>query len=220
MGADGLSYGVSRGWRFETTKRLMDLSLAALGLAATAPLQFLLALVILKKLGKPVIFSQNRPGRDGELFQLRKFRTMLDVDESRNLVSDEQRLTSFGKFLRSTSLDELPTLFNVLRGEMSMVGPRPLLPEYLNLYSSEQQLRHAVRPGVTGLAQVNGRNSLSWDEKFDLDVQYVRTRSLMLDLRILATTLTAVLKRKDISASDSVTMHRFTGPMTGTEERS
>lgn len=196
---------------YETTKRVMDVAIAGMALVLTAPVQLVVMALIRSKLGKPVVFEQNRPGRDGTIFVLRKFRTMRPVDETGGLVTDSQRMTPFGQFLRSTSLDELPSLMNVLRGDMSLVGPRPLLVEYLPLYTAEQFARHDVRPGITGLAQVRGRNSLSWEEKFDLDLEYVRTRNLRLDFKILKETVTAVITRKDISAREDVTMPRFTG---------
>lgn len=201
--------------RYETTKRAMDVAGAALGLIVTAPVQLVVMALIMSKLGRPVLFEQDRPGLDGKTFRLRKFRTMRQVDESRGMVDDAQRMTAFGNFLRSTSLDELPSLMNVLRGEMSLVGPRPLLVEYLDLYTPEQFARHSVRPGLTGLAQVRGRNSLSWEEKFRLDLEYVQSRSLRLDLKILTETVTAVIGRKDISALESVTMPKFTGSNSG-----
>lgn len=204
--------------RYEITKRAIDVGLAGLGLIITAPIQLGLMAVILKKLGKPVIFTQERPGRDGQIFLLRKFRTMRSVDEAKGLVTDAERITPFGQFLRSTSLDELPTLVNVLRGEMSLVGPRPLLVDYLPLYSPEQSQRHFVRPGITGLAQVRGRNSLTWEEKFALDVEYVHSRSLSMDAQILGETVVSVVKRKNISADNSVTMPKFTGTNSARED--
>ena len=195
--------------RYDATKRALDASVAAVGLVATAPLQAVVALAVLAKHGRPVLFRQPRPGKDGRVFELVKFRTMLLPDAQR--VSDADRLTPLGRFLRSTSLDELPTLWNVLKGEMSLVGPRPLLVQYLERYSPEQDRRHEVRPGVTGLAQVRGRNGLDWDEKLALDVEYVDHRSLALDLRILWETVAVVVLRRGISADGHVTMAEFQG---------
>lgn len=196
---------------YDRFKRMGDIGLAILGLVVSGPLQFILALLIWKKLGGPVLFRQRRPGRNGEIFELVKFRSMLPPDVENGLLTDKQRLTPFGQRLRSTSLDELPTLINVLKGDMSIVGPRPLLVEYLERYSDEQRRRHEVRPGVTGLAQVRGRNLLTWDEKFDLDIEYVRRRSFMLDLQILVETVGSVILRRGISAAGEVTMPKFTG---------
>ncbi|MCI2266953.1 sugar transferase [Sediminivirga luteola] len=194
---------------YDAVKRAGDVFVSAALLVATAPIQAGVAVVVAKNLGRPVLFRQERPGRDGRVFTLLKFRTMRPVDEARGWVTDEQRLTPFGKKLRSTSLDELPTLWNVLRGDMSLVGPRPLLVEYLERYSPEQARRHEVRPGVTGLAQVSGRNALSWEQRFALDVEYVDRRGLVLDLKILAATVRAVLTREGISAEGHVTMSKF-----------
>lgn len=198
--------------RYDATKRALDASVAAVGLVATAPLQAVVALAVLAKHGRPVLFRQPRPGKDGRVFELVKFRTMLLPDAQR--VSDADRLTPLGRFLRSTSLDELPTLWNVLKGDMSLVGPRPLLVQYLERYSPEQARRHEVRPGITGLAQVRGRNGLSWDEKLALDVEYVDHRSPALDLRILWETVAVVLLRRGVSAEGHVTMSEFKGSMT------
>lgn len=193
-------------------KRFLDISLSALGLIAMSPVLAGIAVVVRWKLGRPVLFRQKRPGKDGKPFELLKFRTMTDErDERGRLLDDSERLTRFGRFLRSTSLDELPGLWNVLVGDMSLVGPRPLLMEYLPLYSPEQARRHNVRPGMTGWAQVNGRNAISWDEKFALDVWYVDHRSLWLDLRIMAMTVVKILKRTGISAAGEATMSRFEG---------
>lgn len=194
---------------YDVTKRILDAGVAGVGLVVTAPLQAAVALAVLKEHGRPVLFRQPRPGKDGRVFELVKFRTMLLPDAQR--VSDADRLTSLGKLLRATSLDELPTLWNVLKGDMSLVGPRPLLVQYLERYSPEQARRHEVRPGITGLAQVRGRNSLDWDDKFALDVEYVDNRSLGLDLRILWETVAVVLLRRGISAEDHVTMTEFQG---------
>ena len=172
----------------------------------------MLALLVRVKLGSPVLFAQTRPGLDGKPFKLVKFRTMTDErDASGALLPDSQRLTTFGRWLRSTSLDELPELWNVLKGEMSLVGPRPLLVEYLPLYTLHQRRRHEVLPGITGWAQVNGRNAISWEEKFDYDVWYVDNRSLGLDLRILAMTAAKTLRREGISGAGEATMSRFEG---------
>jgi lipopolysaccharide/colanic/teichoic acid biosynthesis glycosyltransferase len=194
-------------------KRLIDILAASLGLLCLAPLLLVLGLLIRVRMGSPVIFSQVRPGQLGTSFRMVKFRTMLDaVDAQGNPLLDDQRLTPLGRFLRSTSLDELPELWNVLKGDMSLVGPRPLLMEYLPLYSPEQARRHEVRPGITGWAQVNGRNALSWDEKFRLDVWYVDNQSLWLDIKILLLTVRKVLIREGISAEGEATMSRFKGP--------
>lgn len=193
-------------------KRLFDLLLSfGLLLALALPLLLLWGLVRCK-LGSPVLFRQIRPGQHGRPFMMVKFRTMTDErGADGELLPDAQRLTSFGRFLRASSLDELPELWNVLRGEMSLVGPRPLLMEYLPLYSPEQARRHEVRPGITGWAQVNGRNALSWEERFKLDIWYVDHRSLWLDLRILWLTVRKVIVREGISAQGEATMPRFTG---------
>lgn len=193
-------------------KRLLDLLLSiGLLLVLALPLLLLWALVR-RKLGSPVLFRQVRPGMHGRPFMMVKFRTMTDErGADGNLLPDARRLTSFGRFLRATSLDELPELWNVLCGEMSLVGPRPLLMEYLPLYSPEQARRHEVRPGITGWAQVNGRNALSWEERFKLDVWYVDHRSLWLDIRILWLTVRKVLLREGISAQGEASMPRFTG---------
>ena len=192
-------------------KRLFDVWIAGLALVVLAPVIGILAVIVAVRLGRPVFFRQERPGRAGRVFTLVKFRSMREPDPARGLVTDEQRLTVFGRVLRATSLDELPTLWNVLRGDMSMVGPRPLLVEYLEHYSPEQARRHQVRPGITGLAQVNGRNALTWDEKFRLDVEYVDSQSLALDLRIIMSTVRSVVVREGISHADHATMARFQG---------
>jgi lipopolysaccharide/colanic/teichoic acid biosynthesis glycosyltransferase len=193
-------------------KRLFDLLASAIGLLILAVPLALLAWQVRRKLGSPVLFTQVRPGLHGQPFRMVKFRTMTDArDASGVLLPDAQRLTSFGRFLRASSLDELPELWNVLRGDMSLVGPRPLLMEYLPLYSPEQNRRHEVRPGITGWAQVNGRNSISWDEKFAMDVWYVGHRSLWLDLYILWFTVYKVIVRDGISAVGDATMPPFTG---------
>ncbi len=193
-------------------KRLFDLLASAIGLVILAIPLALLAWQVRRKLGSPVLFAQVRPGLHGKPFRMVKFRTMTDArDASGALLPDAQRLTPFGRWLRATSLDELPELWNVLRGEMSLVGPRPLLMEYLPLYSSEQARRHEVRPGITGWAQVNGRNAISWADKFALDVWYVDHRSLWLDVRILWLTVRKVVVRDGISAAGEATMPRFEG---------
>lgn len=194
-------------------KRLLDVGLAAVGLLVLSVPLALLMWCVRCALGSPVFFYQTRPGLGGRPFKMIKFRTMTDArNEDGRLLSDEERLGSFGRFLRTASLDELPELWNVLKGDMSLVGPRPLLMEYIPLYSPEQARRHDVRPGITGWAQVNGRNALSWEEKFRLDVWYVDHRSLWLDIRILWLTVRKVLARDGISAPGEATMPRFTGP--------
>jgi lipopolysaccharide/colanic/teichoic acid biosynthesis glycosyltransferase len=193
-------------------KRYFDLVMAALALLVFALPLLVLVLLVRRNLGSPVLFRQVRPGLHGQPFEMVKFRTMTDecgVDGV--LLPDAQRLTRFGQFLRASSLDELPELWNVLKGEMSLVGPRPLLAEYLPLYTPEQARRHEVRPGITGWAQVNGRNAISWEDKFVLDVWYVKHRSLWLDIKILWLTVRKVLRRDDISAAGEATMTRFTG---------
>jgi lipopolysaccharide/colanic/teichoic acid biosynthesis glycosyltransferase len=193
-------------------KRLFDVLASLLGLLLLSPVIAILAMQIRRKLGSPVLFRQTRPGMDGRPFQMVKFRTMQDAfDNDGGLLPDSQRMTSFGSFLRLTSLDELPELWNVVRGDMNLVGPRPLLMEYLPLYSKEQYRRHQVRPGVTGWAQVNGRNAISWEEKFKLDVWYVDNRSFWLDLKILSLTVKKVLVRDGISGEGEATMSKFTG---------
>lgn len=193
-------------------KRLFDFSLASILLLLFSPLFIVTILLILIKIGKPVFFLQSRPGYKEKLFTIYKFRTMSDErDENGELLPDEQRLKGVGKFIRSTSLDELPQLINVLKGEMSFVGPRPLLIEYLSLYNDEQKRRHDVLPGITGWAQVNGRNAISWEEKFRYDVWYVDHQSFWLDMKILWLTFLKVLKRNDINSSTSATMEKFKG---------
>jgi lipopolysaccharide/colanic/teichoic acid biosynthesis glycosyltransferase len=194
------------------TKRLFDVVVSAFGLVALTPFLVIVALLIRRKLGSPIFFRQPRPGKSGKPFQMIKFRTMLDAtDKHGNPLPDDQRMTPFGSFLRATSLDELPELWNVLKGDMSLVGPRPLLMEYLPLYSKEQYRRHEARPGVTGWAQVNGRNAISWEDKFKLDVWYVDNQSFWLDLKILLLTVKKVLVRDGISGEGEVTMSKFTG---------
>lgn len=197
--------------RGDPVKRSFDVVFAATLLLLTAPLMAVVAVVVAVGLGRPVLFRQRRVGREERLFELVKFRTMREPDPTRELVSDADRLTPLGRWLRATSLDELPTLWNVLRGDMSIVGPRPLLPEYLGRYSPTQARRHEVRPGVTGLAQVRGRNSLDWDDKLALDVEYVDRRSLRLDLSILVATIRTVLGREGICATGSATAPEFLG---------
>ncbi len=208
----------SRHFLFDCTRRAVDIAVSILLLAILSPLLGLLALCVRIFLGSPVLFSQLRPGRHGKPFLMRKFRTMSDeLDQNGNLKSDSERLGKFGTLLRSTSLDELPELWNVLRGDMSLVGPRPLLMQYLPLYSERQRRRHDVRPGVTGWAQINGRNAISWEEKFELDVWYVENRTLKLDLKILWMTLWQVLRRDGVSAEAHVTMPAFKGSETSNE---
>ncbi len=193
-------------------KRTFDFIVAALALLILSPVILLIAWQVRRNMGSPVLFCQTRPGLHGLPFRMYKFRTMREArDAAGNLLPDSERLTGFGRWLRATSLDELPELWNVLRGDMSLVGPRPLLMEYLPRYSPEQSRRHEVRPGITGWAQVNGRNALSWEEKFALDIWYVDNRSFWLDLNILVLTLRKVFVREGISAGDHVTMPIFTG---------
>lgn len=193
-------------------KRLFDLIVSIITLLVLVVLIFLLSVVIRIKLGSPILFQQIRPGLHGQPFRMVKFRTMTNTrGADGNLLTDAERLTTFGRFLRASSLDELPELWNVLKGDMSLVGPRPLLLEYLPLYSAEQARRHNVRPGITGWAQVNGRNALSWEEKFRLDVWYVDNRTLWLDIKILWLTVRKVLVREGISADGEATMSKFTG---------
>lgn len=193
-------------------KRLIDILASGLALIMLGPVIIVVAILVNSKLGSPIFFKQIRPGLGGKPFKMVKFRTMLDaVDSQGNPLPDEVRLTDFGKFLRSTSLDELPELWNVLKGDMSLVGPRPLLMEYLPLYSADQARRHEVRPGVTGWAQINGRNAISWEQKFELDTWYVDNQSLWLDIKILFLTVWKVVHRDGISAAGEATMTRFTG---------
>jgi len=194
---------------YDSLKRAIDISASGVGLILTAPLIGATAAVIALTMGRPVFFTQDRPGKGGKIFQLVKFRSMLPHDSHQ--VSDEERLTPLGRFIRATSIDELPSLWNVLKGDMSLVGPRPLHVHYLDLYSPYHQRRHEVRPGITGLAQVSGRNQLEWSSRFDLDVDYVDHRCLALDLKILAKTIMTTLKRDGISAQGHATMPAFTG---------
>lgn len=204
-----MSVGVSM---YAVTKRIIDIIVALVGLVLSSPVTLILALVIGVNMGKPVFFSQVRPGRHGKPFRLVKFRTMKGArDQSGKLLPDEERLTPLGKWIRKTSLDEVPQLLNVLKGEMSLVGPRPLLMEYLPLYSPIQARRHDVKPGITGWAQVNGRNSISWNEKFELDIWYVDHQSLVLDLKIILHTFMKILRRDGVSHSNHATMPIFTG---------
>lgn len=192
-------------------KLCLDIALGGLALVVTAPLQVLIGIAVHRYLGTPVLFRQSRTGLDGKPFQMIKFRTMTDErDLNGQLLPDEDRLNEFGRLLRSTSLDELPELLNVVRGDLSLVGPRPLLPAYLNLYSARQARRHSVRPGVTGLAQVSGRNNIGWRERFDLDIRYVESVSLALDLKILVRTIGTVIARRDTHPGNNTTMPGFT----------
>ncbi len=193
-------------------KRLFDITAASTALVVLSPVYAITAYKVKKNLGSPVLFRQTRPGLGGKPFEMIKFRSMTDAKDSEgNLLPNKDRLTPFGKMLRNTSLDELPELWNVVKGDMSLVGPRPLLMEYLPLYNDEQNRRHDVRPGITGCAQVNGRNAISWDEKFALDTWYVDNQSLWVDIKILFKTVKKVLVKDDINASDSITMSKFTG---------
>lgn len=194
---------------YDFVKRAIDILIAGLALILSLPIQLVVALLVRINLGSPVLFTQQRPGRSGRMFTMYKFRTMRDITE--DLVSDEDRITPFGSWLRSTSLDELPELLNVLKGDMSIVGPRPLLPEYLPLYTARQARRHEVRPGVTGLAQVKGRNAMPWAERLAWDVRYVETRSFALDCRIVLDTFKVVLKREGITEEGQVAMTDFEG---------
>lgn len=193
-------------------KKIFDKLIAFFGLFSLSPMLFLVAFMIRKQFGKPILFKQLRPGKNGKLFTLYKFRTMKNTtDSDGKLLSDAERLTKFGQFLRSTSIDELPELYNLLKGEMSLVGPRPLLEEYLPLYSEEQAKRHDVLPGITGWAQVNGRNNISWQKKFELDLWYVENHSLLLDVKILFLTFWKVVNRSDINQGGKATVEYFNG---------
>lgn len=201
-----------QGFYEKYVKRSMDFVCALCAIIVLSPVMLATAFLVRIKLGSPVIFKQKRPGKDEKIFEMYKFRSMTDAkDKDGNLLPDEIRLTSFGKKLRATSLDELPELFNILKGDMAVVGPRPLLVEYLPLYNQHQARRHEVRPGFTGYAQVNGRNAISWEEKFDKDVYYVDNVSLIGDIEIIFRTVMIVLKREGISSKSSVTMERFKG---------
>ncbi|MDM1276168.1 MULTISPECIES: sugar transferase [Acinetobacter] len=193
-------------------KRLLDIIIASIALILLSPLYFYVAHKVKKNLGSPVLFRQVRPGLHGKPFEMIKFRSMKDaVDAQGNLLPDSERLTPFGKMLRSSSLDEMPELWNVIKGDMSIVGPRPLLMEYLPLYNEEQAKRHLVRPGMTGHAQVNGRNAISWEEKFKLDTWYVENQSVWLDFKIMLKTVKKVLAKDDINEAGEATMSKFTG---------
>ena len=193
-------------------KRLLDFTLSFLALIVLSPVLLVTAVLVRIKLGSPIIFHQERPGKSEKIFRLYKFRSMTDeCDENGNLLPDDERLTRFGRTLRSTSLDELPELWNILRGDMSIVGPRPLLVKYLPLYNEEQRHRHDVRPGLTGWAQANGRNAISWEEKFKLDVWYVQHISFLVDVKVIFMTVKKVFCRDGISSETSVTMEEFSG---------
>ena len=199
-------------------KRPMDFVLSLLAIIVLSPLILIIAILVKIKLGSPVLFKQQRPGMNEKIFTMYKFRTMTDErDENGNLLPDEVRLTKFGQFLRSTSLDELPELFNILKGDMSIIGPRPLLVEYLSLYNEHQKRRHEVKPGLTGLAQVNGRNAISWEQKFDLDVQYVDNVTFLGDLKIIFQTIKKVIIREGISSENAATMEPFRGNLKGND---
>jgi len=199
-------------WANGIAKRTLDVCASAMGLVLLSPVLLGVALLVARRLGRPVLFRQPRPGRHGLLFTMVKFRSMRPAEAGRtNVAHDAERLTPFGRFLRSTSLDELPTLWNVLRGDMSLVGPRPLLPDYLNRYTTHQARRHEVRPGITGLAQTQGRNELSWEERFELDVWYVDHQSVWLDLQILWRTVAKVWQREGISQPGQATVTEFLG---------
>ena len=193
-------------------KRIIDIICSLIGLIILSPIFLIVSILVYTKLGSPIFFTQERVGKDGKIFKMIKFRTMLDsTNKFGELLNDEERLTPFGKKLRSTSLDELPELINVLKGEMSLVGPRPLLVEYIPLYSKHQFRRHEVNPGITGWAQVNGRNSIDWETKFDLDVEYVDNFNLLMDIKILLLTVLKVIKKDGINQDGNSTMEKFTG---------
>lgn len=193
-------------------KRFLDIIISLTALIILSPIMLVVAVLVRCKLGTPVIFHQDRPGYQEKVFKLCKFRSMTDErDAEGNLLPDEVRLTKFGKMLRATSLDELPELWNILKGDMSLIGPRPLLVKYLPLYNEFQKHRHDVKPGLTGWAQVNGRNSISWEERFEMDVYYVNNQSFLLDLKILFKTVAVVFKHSDINSSTDATMEAFTG---------
>lgn len=193
-------------------KRLLDIIISLVALIVLSPVLLITAILVRTKLGSPIIFKQKRPGKNNEIFNMYKFRSMTDQkDENGNLLPDDIRLTKFGKVLRSTSLDELPELWNILKGEMSIVGPRPLLVQYLPLYNSEQIKRHNVRPGLTGWAQVNGRNAISWEEKFKLDIEYINQLSFFLDIKIIFLTIKKVFKKEGISSRGLTTIREFQG---------
>lgn len=197
---------------YKYIKRILDIISSLLAIIILSPLLAVTAVLVKTKLGSPVLFRQERPGKDEKIFTLMKFRTMTDErDENGELLPDEVRLTKFGKFLRSTSIDELPELFNILKGDMSVIGPRPLLVEYIPRYNEHQHRRHEVRPGLSGWAQVNGRNTVSWEDKFDMDVHYVDNYSFAMDVKIFFMTVLNVLKREGISSETSATMEVFMG---------
>lgn len=212
---------MSRSRVYDRLKRGMDIAGSSVGIIVLSPVVGVVALAVRLKLGSPVLFKQRRPGQHGQIFSIYKFRSMLDVDEAKGLVTNDERLTSFGRKLRATSLDELPSLFNVLKGDMSIVGPRPLYVKYLHRYSPEQARRHEVKPGITGLAQVNGRNSADWEDRLAKDVEYVDNRSLVMDLKIILKTFTTAIRREGISAQGYVAGSTFIGqasePMTEIE---
>lgn len=201
-------------------KRVLDFLLSFIAIVLLSPIWIVIAILVKIKLGSPVIFRQDRPGKDESIFHMYKFRSMTDErDKNGKMLPDEIRLTTFGKILRSTSLDELPELFNILKGDMSIVGPRPLLVKYLPLYTEEQRRRHLVKPGITGLAQVNGRNAISWESKFELDCEYVRRVTFIGDLKIVFKTISTVFRREGISSGTSETMEEFTGtPIKGEKD--
>ena len=197
-------------------KRPQDAILAIIALILLSPVLVIVALLVRMKLGSPVIFKQQRPGYNGVIFEMYKFRTMTsEKDNNGELLPNHLRLTKFGKVLRATSLDELPELFNILKGDMSIIGPRPLLVEYLPLYNEEQKRRHDVRPGLSGLAQVNGRNAISWEEKFEYDIQYVSNISFLLDIKIVILTFLKVFKREGVNKNENITMEKFKGTIKG-----
>ncbi|HFU4116536.1 TPA: sugar transferase [Streptococcus suis] len=203
---------MNKGLYEKYSKRLIDFTLSLIAIILLSPVIILVSVLVYFKLGSPVLFKQERPGKNEKIFKMYKFRTMTDEkDEKGELLPDSVRLTAFGKWLRSTSLDELPELFNILKGDMSIVGPRPLLSKYLPLYSEEQARRHEVRPGLTGYAQANGRNSLNWEEKFIMDVEYVDNITFKGDVKIIFQTILAVSKRSGISSAESATMEEFKG---------
>lgn len=193
-------------------KRMLDIIFSVLAMVSLFPFMVIISFIIYIKLGSPILFTQERVGKNGKIFKMIKFRSMLNTtDKNGNLLSDGERLTTFGRTLRSTSIDELPELINVIKGDMSLVGPRPLLVEYISLYSERQFKRHEVLPGLTGWAQINGRNCISWSKKFELDVWYVQNWSLLLDFKIVMMTIVKVFKRSGINQDDNVPMEKFTG---------
>lgn len=201
-------------------KRLLDIIFSVLLFIITFPVLIVVAILVRINLGSPVIFKQKRPGKNEKIFTLYKFRTMTDKkDDNGNMLPDDERLTKFGMFLRSTSLDELPELINIIKGDMSFVGPRPLLEEYLSLYNDDQKHRHDVSPGLTGLAQVNGRNLLEWKKRFDLDLEYVNNVTFKMDLKIIFKTISLVIMRKGVSSSNSMTMEKFKGIKNDIDEK-